>query len=185
MLPDARVVYLVRDPVERMRSEYGHHVQRGREVRPFADALRADPERYVGKSRYDQNFRPWQDAFAPDRRRVVRFEDLVGESTRTWDELLAFLELAPMPRPTENHNATASKAPYRRLTRALFDAGLARPLERIVPRRVKRALRPLFLGRKDATAHLTASAKAPVPEGLAAELAEGMQRLLAEEATRR
>ena len=46
-IPDARLIYLVRHPVERARSHYRHEVQRGRETRPFRVAIGDTPCRPV------------------------------------------------------------------------------------------------------------------------------------------
>lgn len=50
VIPDARLVYVVRDPVARMQSMYLHQVSAGRERRRAAAALLDD--RYLGPSRY-------------------------------------------------------------------------------------------------------------------------------------
>jgi hypothetical protein len=49
-VPDVKLVYVVRHPIERMRSMYLHQVSAGRERRPVAEALR-DPH-YLDPSRY-------------------------------------------------------------------------------------------------------------------------------------
>ena len=49
MIPEARIVYLVRHPVERMRSMYLHQVAEGRERRPLSEAL-ADNRDYLRTS---------------------------------------------------------------------------------------------------------------------------------------
>ena len=46
VMPDARIVYLVRDPIERIRSEWMHHVARGRINRSLAEEIRV-PEASV------------------------------------------------------------------------------------------------------------------------------------------
>jgi hypothetical protein len=50
VVPDARLVYVVRDPIARMRSMYMHQVSAGRERRRPDVALLDD--RYLGPSRY-------------------------------------------------------------------------------------------------------------------------------------
>src|SRR5439155_16795665 len=63
VLPDARLVYLVRDPIERMRSQYRHRVLDRLEQRPIEAALREDPQ-YLDGSRYAfqlEQYTPWFD----------------------------------------------------------------------------------------------------------------------------
>src|SRR3954452_4665444 len=54
-VPDAKLIYLVRDPIERTVSDYVHHVAIGHEHRSLDEALKdfTDPENYyVTTSRY-------------------------------------------------------------------------------------------------------------------------------------
>src|SRR5947209_1159841 len=45
LLPDAKLIVLLRDPVERAWSHYRHEVANGRETMTFPDALAAEPAR--------------------------------------------------------------------------------------------------------------------------------------------
>ena len=49
VLPDARLIAVLRDPVERAYSEYRHKVRQGLEDLTFEDALRAEPARIAGE----------------------------------------------------------------------------------------------------------------------------------------
>src|SRR6185503_1695260 len=50
-VPDVRLIYVVRDPVERMRSSYRHTLAGGSEHRPIDEALLVDA-RYLYPSLY-------------------------------------------------------------------------------------------------------------------------------------
>jgi hypothetical protein len=90
-LPDARIVYMVREPIDRMLSHYLHNAGGGYDDRPLADAL-ADPHTaYVDRSRYYFQLEPYLEAFAPDRVMLVSREDLLGDRARTMREVFAFL----------------------------------------------------------------------------------------------
>jgi len=67
VVPDARLVYLVRDPVARMQSMYMHQVSAGRERRRAAEALL--DERYLRPSMYGFQLAAFLDHF--DRRQVL------------------------------------------------------------------------------------------------------------------
>ena len=67
VVPKARLIYLVRDPIARMRSMYMHQVSAGRERRRAAEALLDD--RYLGPSRYGFQLAAFLDHF--DRRQVL------------------------------------------------------------------------------------------------------------------
>jgi len=67
VVPDARLVYLVRDPIARMRSMYLHQVSAGRERRRPEDALL--DERYLTPSQYGFQLAGFLDYF--DRSQVL------------------------------------------------------------------------------------------------------------------
>jgi len=74
--PDARFIYLVRDPVERAISHYWHHVGKLEEHRTMLQAVR-DDVRYVAFSDYRMQLEPYFDTFGRDRVRVLSFEEMV------------------------------------------------------------------------------------------------------------
>jgi hypothetical protein len=67
VVPDARLIYLVRDPIARMRSMYMHQVSAGRERRRAEAALLDD--RYLGPSLYGFQLAAFLGHF--DRRQVL------------------------------------------------------------------------------------------------------------------
>ena len=73
---DARLIYMVRDPIERMLSHYLHNVGGGYESRPLEAAL-ADPDSaYVARSRYAMQLEPYLSAFERERVLIVANEEL-------------------------------------------------------------------------------------------------------------
>lgn len=74
--PDARLVYLVRDPLERAVSQYRHHVRDGAETRSVADALLDPASQYLARSRYHARLRPFLDHFGSEQVLIVAQEDL-------------------------------------------------------------------------------------------------------------
>jgi Sulfotransferase domain len=67
ILPEARLVYVVREPIARMQSMYMHQVSAGRERRQAEDALLDD--RYIGPSLYGLQLAAFLDYF--DRSQVL------------------------------------------------------------------------------------------------------------------
>ena len=65
--PEARIVYMVREPIERLLSHYLHSVAGGYESRPLPAAV-ADPESaYVARSRYAMQLAPYLESFGRER----------------------------------------------------------------------------------------------------------------------
>jgi hypothetical protein len=130
-LPDARLIVLVRDPVERAYSQHAHEVARGFETeRDFGAALALEPARlhrqeerlahdpgyysfahqhhaYRARGEYARYLREMAKHVGRQRIHVVESERFFAEPQRVYDEVLTFLGLpTDLPRPPfERHNA--------------------------------------------------------------------------------
>lgn len=111
-LPDVRLLFCLRDPVDRAVSNYRWSVTNGMESQDFATALRLEEEReahvapelryarphaYVSRGRYAELLRPWLRRFDREQVLVIRFEDLVEDSGSTLARVHAHLGVAPRP----------------------------------------------------------------------------------------
>jgi hypothetical protein len=118
LIPDARLVVLVRNPLDRALSHYNHEVALGREPLSFEDALDAEEERlggevermegdpryfsrewwshtYKARGRYAEQLERWLAVFPREQLLVLPSEDLGGEPEQAHAEVLAFLGAAP------------------------------------------------------------------------------------------
>lgn len=104
--PDARFLYLLRDPAARAYSAYWHAVRRGFERRPIARAVTPDSS-YAAGSSYGFQLEQFRRVFPADRFLLIRLEAFVREPQRVLERCLAFLELDPAVldyRPPETRN---------------------------------------------------------------------------------
>jgi Sulfotransferase family len=124
LVPGARLIYVVREPVERLRSHYRHEVQRNRERRPLLEAISTPGNPYVETSRYFSCLEPYIHRFPSEQIRVIRFEDLVEGENAAWFDVLAFLDLPPAPPPGTAHNVTADNSEWSPLLRWLKEKRL-------------------------------------------------------------
>jgi hypothetical protein len=89
LLPDVRLVAVLRNPVERALSHYRHEVNEGREQLPLEQALQRETESaapegsgeawafsYVRRGLYAEQLARWLHHFPQDQMLVVRSEDL-------------------------------------------------------------------------------------------------------------
>lgn len=78
LVPEARLIYLVRDPVERAIAHYAEHVTRGVEKTRIELAIRpGDPANYyVSASMYATVLAAYRNHFDPERILVVDLDDL-------------------------------------------------------------------------------------------------------------
>lgn len=102
-LPGAKVVFMLRDPVERAISNWRFSVANGRESLALEEALDAEPDRvsratadvsvspfaYVGRGLYARYLGPWRHHFG-DRMKLLVTEATVGDAGAVRD-LLAWL----------------------------------------------------------------------------------------------
>jgi Sulfotransferase domain len=123
--PAARLIVLVRNPVDRALSHYHHEVALGREPLPFEQALDDEAIRmegelermrdpryfshawwnftYQGRGRYAEQLERWLEHFPHEQLLVIPSEDLLQRPRETYAHVLDFLgapphELAAYPR---------------------------------------------------------------------------------------
>ena len=108
LLPDVRMVFLLRDPADRTYSHYWHLVRSGRATRRFEAMLRHDPGTLVQRSRYLEQARRYLATFPPERLLFLLFEELVAHPLAVLGRVTRFLDLpAPDALPTSPHRNPA------------------------------------------------------------------------------
>jgi hypothetical protein len=137
LIPNSLLIYVLRDPIERLRSHYRHQVQRGRERRSLRDALLEPDSEYIGHSLYFQCLEPYLKRFDRGQICVLRFEDLTGETGAAWGHLMTSLGLPDRPRPSTVYNVTGGKDQFSRLLLWLWQQG-ALPRLSAAPRPLRR-----------------------------------------------
>jgi hypothetical protein len=90
LVPDARLVYVVRDPIDRMLSHYLHNLGGGYDDRPLEEALADEHSAYVNRSRYFFQLAPYLDAFGAERVHIVSRDELKAERAETMRRAFAF-----------------------------------------------------------------------------------------------
>jgi Sulfotransferase domain len=96
VIPEVRLIYLLRDPLVRIRSMYGHMVLTGRERRPIDEAVLTD-DTYVGPSLYAENIRLYLEHFPREQLLVMVTEDLRDDPVGAVGKVTRFLQLPPEP----------------------------------------------------------------------------------------
>ena len=100
-LPDAKLVAILRNPVDRAYSHFLHMVRNGTEpLTDFAQALREEetgayqnrsPQDYVGRGRYYAQLKRYFDAFDRKQLKVYLYEDLTNAPIDTLQDTFRFL----------------------------------------------------------------------------------------------
>jgi hypothetical protein len=134
VLPNAQLIVLLRDPVERALSQVFHAQRHGFEPLELEAALAAEAERlagaeerlrepgstdyghqkhsYVSRSRYEQQLERFEALFPARQLLVLRSEDLFSATEHSWHRIQAFLGLnvLPLPAPLERANSGRGEA---------------------------------------------------------------------------
>jgi hypothetical protein len=177
VIPHARLIYVVREPISRLRSHYAMKVRTGEELRFFEEALAHSNPGYVNDSCYHQCLRPYLDRFPAEQLLVVRMEDVFAGSHSGWAEILDHLGLSQVPVPRSTHNVAEGQYATRPLMYWLREHGITAPPSWI-PRWVRSAARPMFLRDPKRDARLL-SGKGPIPDPIVGRILEDADRLAA------
>ena len=97
VVPAARLVFLVRDPIDRAVSQYHHHRRDGAEQRGMAEALLDPGSQYVSRGRYHERLTPFLRAFPRDQILVIVQEELDAAPRRELARLFSFAGVEPEP----------------------------------------------------------------------------------------
>jgi hypothetical protein len=116
MVPDARLIVLLRNPVDRAFSHYQHEVAFGREELSFEEAIARESERmdgelermladpsyfsyawwnytYLARGRYAEQLERWLAAFPREQLLVLLTDELAEDTPGTYRSVLRFLEV--------------------------------------------------------------------------------------------
>ena len=90
--PEARFIYLLRDPVKRTISHYWHNLRYHAENRPMLEAVRDDGE-YLAVSHYAMQLKRFAEIFGLEKILVLTFEDLTQSPELALPALFSSLEI--------------------------------------------------------------------------------------------
>jgi len=132
LVPNAKIIVLLRDPIERAYSQYKHNVRNGQERRSFDTAIEQEPQRiatefellgrdpsypalgllrdsYLTRGRYDEQLARWSEHYPETQILVLSSEEFYSATPDTFKRILEFLEL-PDWAPAEFANYSYSAA---------------------------------------------------------------------------
>jgi hypothetical protein len=154
LVPAAKLIALVRNPVDRAYSQYQHEVALGREPLSFEDALAAEEERtrgetdrlladprafsrawwdhtYAARGRYAEQLERWLAVYPREQLLVVSTEELGEKPAETYAAILAFLGAAPHDLEEYPRVFDREYEPMRADTRVRLAASFAGPNRRL------------------------------------------------------
>lgn len=150
MIPDARIICFLREPVDRAYSDYlmylrsrGHRLNPSRDL--TADAAWAQPgSHWMRISRYHEALERYYDLFPRDRIHVFLFDDLRADPLACVRDVYRSLEVDPgfSPDLATPHNIGGMPSSMA-LEKILTSAKIKRAVEPLVPKRAADVVRKL------------------------------------------
>jgi hypothetical protein len=93
IVPKARLIALLRNPVDRAYSHYQMQVKRGTEPRTFEEAMEQEHSSYVSRGIYVDQLLRWFEFFGKEQMLILKSEDFFERPVETLKVVLAFLDL--------------------------------------------------------------------------------------------
>ena len=155
--PEARIVAMLRNPVDMIHSLHSHKLAAGTEdLADFEQALAAEGDRHAGRripahsnprlatyrdrARYGEQLQRWLGVFGRERVHVMLFEDMLRDPPGEFRRLLEFLDVDPDYQPDSFGAHNAAHAARSRTLRSVLNARLPQWLVwRLLPRLIGEA----------------------------------------------
>lgn len=146
VLPEAKIIAILRHPVDRAYSHFLHWVQRGLEPlgSDFVNVLRAEDERiarnwspnyhYKHRGFYYEQLKRYYDRFDRDRIRVYLFDELQRDPLAVTRDLFEYLDVDPTFVPQTDRQYNRSQIPRNQQVQQILDR----------PNLIKKLLKPFI-----------------------------------------
>jgi hypothetical protein len=143
VIPDACLIFVLRDPVEQVYSHYWFGAERGIydcQTRSFSEFIRDDENRWTRKllnvPKYHEKLVRFDPYFDQEQRMVILFENLKGKTDQVMRQVFRFIGVEPLStqrddeQTDEKHNVTSYPS-YPTIYRSLYR--LWKPVRQRIP----------------------------------------------------
>ncbi len=92
IIPNTKLIYIIRDPIERIKSHYMHNIANGREKASLKQALvNLENNHYVNCSKYFMQLEKFYDYYSSSSILIVDLDDLKKNANKTLSRIFQFL----------------------------------------------------------------------------------------------
>ena len=175
LIPDSKLIYLLRHPIERMASEWRDYTYAGSETLPIERALRDHPT-YIRTSSYAWQLEQFLTAYPREQILVLLTDDLKADRNKTLRRIFSFLDVDPnwTAQEQSDQNTTVEKRLPRKHTERLYSSSLRTVARAAIPAPVRRTLNRRLT---NSLAELPSSIPADLYDEIAAQLAPDIAQL--------
>ncbi len=151
-VPKARIIIMLRDPVDRLFSTYLHYVSMGKENLPFSEAIKKAleskeffPEALIGASQYYEQVKRYLQIFDSKQVKIIIFEEFVKNVRTSLKEILEFLNIDSEPPDIIKNVYNPFTVPRGKLAAKLISNKIVREAgKNLLPRSIIPKLKKVF-----------------------------------------
>jgi len=145
LLPDVKLIYLVRDPIDRLLSHYTHNVADGREQQSITEALaQLKNNHYVECSRYYWQLEHYLQYFSPEQILIADTQKLRDDRRQSLQTVFDFLEVDATfytPEYEQEKHQTGQKRKRGKRSRIILESPVIKSLKQWIPDGVKEPIK--------------------------------------------
>lgn len=145
-IPDTKLIYIVRHPLERIESHWTHSILAGSNATMrFCDALRQFPN-YIDTSLYFHQINAYREYFSDDHILVLFFEDFKANPDKILERCFRFLGVDPTFHPSnpERPRNVSGNLVDTKMIRTMKQLPQLRSVVRLLPKSVKHPMKRIF-----------------------------------------
>lgn len=150
--PNLKLIYMMRQPVERIVSHYTHNFVRRIDERPPEEAIMADPA-YINRSRYSVQIRPYLELFGSENVLLLIFEEYIADQIATLKRIATFLGINSstfdLSDTTPKHQSTGNFYLRSEGLREFTKTSLFRKVRPYIPAGIRQPIRKQFSDKID------------------------------------
>ena len=156
VVPKAKIIIMLRDPINRAFSHYLMRIGSG-EMRPFSKviqaALIAPVEDYythiiTNGSFYSEQVKRYQNIFGKDNVKIIMFEEFVANTKKIVKEVLEFLEINEEPPEIDNLIHNEFTIPRGKMVKSLLQTDTAKKISHLLPKYYSEPIVKMGLSKK-------------------------------------
>lgn len=159
-VPDAKIIIILRNPVERLISHYKANIRDGRAILPFMEEINNDYNKprkgwkisagYYEQGLYYNQVERYIRTFGKDKVKIFWFEELIKDPAKVAHDLFSFLDVDPNVKiDTEEKQNVSWEPKSKKLVYFLSKSGIKRPLLRLFPASMRKNVKGVFFNKNN------------------------------------
>jgi len=121
LLPEVKLIFMLRDPVRRTYSQYQHLLQTGRATHNFDKTLQLTPN-LIERSFYKKQIERYMQYFPKENLKFILFEEFVDDTQQVIDDVCDFLKIRHMDLTDIDTHKNLSRVPRSTKLQLLYNS---------------------------------------------------------------